>query len=220
MPPKRLELCSSLECSNYGPLKRGLCSRCYRVWWNAHKHEVRAPKPIRTSKTCTRCLEDKVLLEFSIDRANTTGYKSHCRKCCTIDHREWREKNRQYYREYKRRRNALYPQKHDPEYRRQHYINVGRGVNMLRQYGITEAEFDALLVSQGGGCAICGRLDSGLKNRRMSVDHCHKTGKIRGILCAHCNHGLGKFNDDPDLMTVAITYLLRHSEDQREAPAS
>ena len=44
-------------------------------------------------------------------------------------------------------------------------------------------------------------------NQKLSIDHCHKTGKVRGLLCKHCNHGLGKFKDDVNLLKIAIDYL-------------
>lgn len=69
------------------------------------------------------------------------------------------------------------------------------------KYGLTELAYTTLLESQGGGCAIC-RGDF-----RLSVDHCHVTGKIRGILCGHCNRGLGGFRDNPDLVLGALNYL-------------
>lgn len=83
----------------------------------------------------------------------------------------------------------------------------------LRNYGIPFEEAQALLDSQGGGCAICNK-ELTLDNRgkpaaeHSAIDHCHSTGKVRGILCMHCNQGLGKFFDDPALLRKAAEYLL------------
>lgn len=75
-----------------------------------------------------------------------------------------------------------------------------------RTYGISLAEYDAMLEKQGGGCAICGKtVDVG--GRRLPIDHCHETAKVRGILCSHCNQGIGHFFDSPDLLMQAATYL-------------
>lgn len=83
----------------------------------------------------------------------------------------------------------------------------------MKKYGITVEEFDALLASQGGGCAICGRTDSGDgDSRKMSVDHCHERGVVRGILCAQCNRGIGALGDDPDRLLAAAEYLLKHKD--------
>jgi Recombination endonuclease VII len=77
----------------------------------------------------------------------------------------------------------------------------------LRKYGINSQQYDVMFKNQNGMCAICGRPP---KNRRLNVDHCHKTGRIRGLLCWRCNRGLGFFwNDDPVLMKKAIEYLTK-----------
>lgn len=80
-----------------------------------------------------------------------------------------------------------------------------RRVARKTKYGLTLAQFDAMLVAQGFECAICSTpLTDG---RRTSVDHCHATGKVRGLLCGHCNSGLGFFKDSPDKLFAAATYL-------------
>lgn len=79
---------------------------------------------------------------------------------------------------------------------------------------ITPAEYDVLLTSQGGACAICGVIegtrkapDGHKKRRNFCVDHDHTTMEVRGLLCAHCNAGLGYFKDDPARLSAAIKYL-------------
>lgn len=66
-----------------------------------------------------------------------------------------------------------------------------------------------MLESQNGGCAICGATKVVQKNtvRKLSVDHCHETNTVRGILCQKCNQGLGLFDDSIDKLTNAIQYL-------------
>lgn len=78
-----------------------------------------------------------------------------------------------------------------------------RDTVLQNKYGITLREYVLLLEKQNGVCAICG--NEGLN--RLAVDHCHKTGVVRGLLCAQCNHGLGNFKDDPKLLISAIDYL-------------
>lgn len=79
----------------------------------------------------------------------------------------------------------------------------------LRQYGISAEDYRKILAAQGGSCAICGRIDSGNANdTRLHVDHCHATGKVRGLLCTNCNHGIGKFADSPERLNRAAAYLL------------
>jgi hypothetical protein len=76
-----------------------------------------------------------------------------------------------------------------------------REYHLRRRYGIGQAEFAELLAEQGGVCAICRALDP------QHVDHDHRTGWVRGILCFNCNGGLGQFRDNPEYLASAITYL-------------
>lgn len=80
-------------------------------------------------------------------------------------------------------------------------------------YGLSLEQFEALLAAQGGRCAIC-RTDTPPGEGRKgvwNVDHCHKTGAVRGILCAWCNSGLGYMRDDPEALRNAIAYLELHN---------
>jgi len=75
-----------------------------------------------------------------------------------------------------------------------------------RQYGISMEQFDALLEFQGGGCALCSKPIEKLR-RRMNIDHDHKNGKVRGILCSGCNTGLGHLGDNVEGLKKALYYL-------------
>lgn len=87
-----------------------------------------------------------------------------------------------------------------------------RNQNLKHKFGISHEDFLVLYESQNGCCKICGKellrdnprhnVDNG-----SAIDHCHKTGAIRGILCHPCNKGLGHFMDDPDLLRIAANYL-------------
>lgn len=79
-----------------------------------------------------------------------------------------------------------------------------RDLRLRRLYNITAAQYDELLAFQGGHCAICPRLPG---KTRLAVDHDHKTGRTRGLLCWRCNGLIGKGDDDPDLMESAARYL-------------
>ena len=74
----------------------------------------------------------------------------------------------------------------------------------LKKYGITEKIYQETLEKQGNSCKIC---KSKGKNKSLPVDHCHKTGKFRGILCIKCNTLLGNANDDIRILKEAINYL-------------
>ena len=76
--------------------------------------------------------------------------------------------------------------------------------DLKRKYGLTIDEYNAMLEKQEKSCAICGGVDP---KKRLAVDHNHKTNEIRGLLCSHCNMGLGHFKDDLTLLAKAIQYL-------------
>lgn len=71
------------------------------------------------------------------------------------------------------------------------------------KYGISDNTYNKMLVSQGGVCKICGMKDT----KRLSVDHCHSTGKVRGLLCTKCNTGIGLLQDNSKLLSIAAEYL-------------
>lgn len=75
-------------------------------------------------------------------------------------------------------------------------------------YGITLADYERMIEEQNGECAICGRSPK----RGLVVDHCHKMGKVRALLCQPCNSGLGLFKEDIDLLTRVAEYIRKHRE--------
>ena len=96
-----------------------------------------------------------------------------------------------------------------------------RHYGLQRNYGITLTQYSEMYNAQGGVCAICGKpetaripgrktktCDSGVRD--LSVDHCHQTGAIRGLLCNACNHILGEAKDDPTILRKAADYLDKH----------
>ena len=87
----------------------------------------------------------------------------------------------------------------------------GRNKTLLNKYGITLEQYDAMLIDQDYLCAICKQPEQMLhkeKPKRLCVDHDHKTGKVRGLLCQRCNTTLGRYEDNPELMKNLISYLL------------
>lgn len=88
----------------------------------------------------------------------------------------------------------------------------GRELHLKTTYGLTLEQYEAMAESQGWACAICRRTPDEIKSRFkvLVVDHSHKTGKVRSLLCYTCNYGLGHFEDDPGLLLDAIDYLLAH----------
>lgn len=89
-------------------------------------------------------------------------------------------------------------------------LNKQRDTAFRRQYGITLADYEKLNIAQGRVCAIC--LGPNRNGKRLDVDHCHDTGKVRGLLCAHCNQALGGFKNGPAILRRAVAYLEKCSD--------
>lgn len=115
--------------------------------------------------------------------APRTSSSAYCRGC-------WNA----YQSTYRRRRYA-----EEAEYREKIKLAA-----RLRRYGISPEHYTQMLEDQDGACAICQRTPT---ERELGVDHCHKTGRIRGLLCADCNGAIGMLQEDPAIMRRAIRYL-------------
>lgn len=97
--------------------------------------------------------------------------------------------------------NAAYYAANRDRYRNQRY---------LKAYGITIEQYDALFFLQDGLCAICHRPESRVQQgraKRLHIDHDHRSGRVRGLLCAACNNGIGLLQDDPAVVASALDYL-------------
>lgn len=77
---------------------------------------------------------------------------------------------------------------------------------LRKTYGITEDQYYDIISFQGGGCFICGKTEE-QEGRKLCVDHNHKTGAVRGVLCFYCNHRVVGRHTDPDLLRRTSEYL-------------
>lgn len=128
------------------------------------------------------------------------GTQYRCRKCYAEWGREWRRNNRERSREIVRNYQRRHPEKIKRNDRSHHLRST---------YGITLEEYENLFESQGRKCAICGSPSSGGPGRNFHVDHDHKTGKVRGLLCCNCNFVVGHSLDNPEILMRAADYLNR-----------
>lgn len=79
--------------------------------------------------------------------------------------------------------------------------------NNEKKYGVSYEQYQDMLHKQNSVCAICGGSETHRSKKNLSIDHCHISNKIRGLLCSECNTGLGKFKDDVSLLQKAVEYL-------------
>ena len=137
-------------------------------------------------KTCRCCKQSAPLADFYMARRNRDGRYSYCRTCARQQTARWERDNPA-----KKRATT-----------REYWLKT--------HYGITQKQYDAMLVSQGGRCKICrseGRNTRRAQRFALHVDHDHKSGHVRGLLCHRCNTILGNAGDDVDILLQAIQYL-------------
>jgi Autographiviridae endonuclease VII len=95
------------------------------------------------------------------------------------------------------------------QWQREHPRSRKNG-ELKRAFGITIEQYDEMFKAQKGLCKLCRKPEPGTRNgkrKMLAVDHDHVTGKVRGLLCSKCNTALGLFNESPELLEAAITYL-------------
>ena len=147
-------------------------------------------------KTCSKCSIEKPLIEFSSYKRNTDGKASEC-KVCSYERikiysqtKEWQDKQKQW---------------------RLNNSDKLKNNQLKRKFGITLEDYNLRLFNQKGCCAICNTHHTIIHEKTgksLHVDHCHTTGKVRGLLCYQCNAGLGYFRDNIDYLQSAINYLV------------
>ena len=156
-------------------------------------------------KKCTHCKKEKPLSEYYPVANGVRGVRPKCKECTRILEKKKYGENDEF-RWSKLSKQAI-KLRTDPEHKARHQESQRRW-HLKSNYGLTTEAFDAMVTSQGGGCAICGiKPETGVPKTRMVVDHCHKTNTVRGILCDLCNTAIGKFHDDVLKLESAIRYL-------------
>lgn len=166
-----------------------------------------------TMKRCPRCGETKPLDNFGKDSRAHDGKRTYCKLCSNEYHKNYRvsnpERTKQFdFRHYHNRREKVLA--YNKQYRKDNkeklkdYLKKYNQEYGIKQYGITPEEYQEMLERQGGVCAVCG----GLSNRkRLFIDHDHKTGRVRGLLCHKCNSGLGLLRDSLEIVYKLASYL-------------
>lgn len=174
---------------------------------------------------CSGCKESLPLSGFGKCSGTTRGYQYKCKACMKVFNsteevksqkrekvKEWRERNPEKRAEQKKRHYEKNKEKVLQRSKDWYYANTDRYRNrtMLRKYGITLKQCEALKEKQEYRCALCGDHESANK-QGLVVDHCHVSGEVRKLLCPPCNVGLGMFKDNPELLLKAADYIKEHN---------
>lgn len=149
-------------------------------------------------KTCSQCKTTKTVDSFYKDKSHSDGHHSHCKECHKAKGREYRNDpiRRDLLNERSRKWRLDNPEKAKKFQRNAYYKNM---------YGLTLDDYTEMFDNQNGLCAICNTGNSSWG--KLAVDHCHISGKVRGLLCFNCNTSIGKMNDSPSLLRKAANYL-------------
>jgi hypothetical protein len=156
---------------------RTICKCCSHSL-NIKQKELRLSLVKKGFKLCTKCGEEKKLKCFYPDKRKRFNVTSQCIECMTLTRNSQKSQHRER--------------------------------NLKRNYNITLEIYNKILESQNSRCAICGKEETVVIRKNLlnlAVDHDHKTGKVRGLLCGNCNQLLGKANDSVELLNNAIKYL-------------
>lgn len=127
-------------------------------------------------------------------------------------YRKWRAKNREKIRAYAREYGKIYRKKNPSKFK------IKDNKANLAKYGLTIDEYNQKAQTQNNCCAICKKSETAKQNgviQRLAVDHCHRTGKVRDLLCGKCNVAIGHLQDEPKLLEYAAEYIRRHTNDSK-----
>lgn len=154
-----------------------------------------------TTRKCNRCGLEKPTSDLVASKRYTGGFMPLCKGCRNKYWKKHRDDN--------------------PDARRRHIETVLRS-KMLRAYGMVAADYDRMVKDQGGRCKLCGSDSTGRNDRYRfwNIDHCHKTGRVRGLLCHFCNITLGKFEKLQDQvgLDAILAYLAEPGGDLNVSP--
>lgn len=177
-------------------------------------------------KTCKRCMKSKPHEAFHVYRKAKDGRQPICKECRSAERKQCYANNSERIKKVAANyradnRTAILDKKQTfrnehrgaiKDYRQTYDVVNARKIKdttLRYKYGITLDECEQMLVAQNHACGICRRPlpDKRFPKREYIVDHDHKTGAVRGILCHKCNTSLGGFGDDPETLKAALSYL-------------
>lgn len=174
-------------------------------------------------KVCGKCKEEKDISLFYKNKNMKDGYAFQCKYCCkeydTKNIEKSKQRSDRYYAKNSekikkkgkqwKKNNSERVNKLNKQWRDEHpdIIKTARQKCRLKQnFNISLEVYYEMLEKQNHCCAICGKHENKLK-KRLAIDHNHKTGEIRGLLCSNCNLAISLFDDDQTILYKAINYL-------------
>jgi hypothetical protein len=173
---------------------------------------ARIRKPLTEEQKEARAISQKKYRDNNKEAVVATRKRHYDanKEVLNIAVKKWREENREdlaiskkkYYEDNKEA-TAIYMKKYRNENKEAKWES-----SIKRNYGIDASDYEEMMVKQEGKCSICKEVCS--SNKRLSVDHCHLTGKVRGLLCSKCNTAIGLLKDDVALLSTATEYLKLH----------
>lgn len=167
-------------------------------------------------RTCTTCKEAKPLDQFARSTRAKDGLHTLCKACKAAQSRAWYHATPERQKARNKRRYA----EHGPAMRaaasrwfaenKARITEVRYRWRLRTAYGLTPEAYVEMVEAQRGLCAACGNPPH--DNRGLRIDHSHETGEVRGLLCHHCNVGLGHFDDSPERLRAVADYLERAAQ--------
>ena len=149
------------------------------------------------TKRCPRCEQDKFFSAFGKDKTKKTGLSSYCLDCAKANRKINYAKNPKH----EKRKLTEYYKANKEQF---------RSYSLKSLYDLSAETYKEMLAQQNSSCKICKTHENNLK-RKLFVDHCHETGKVRGLLCQSCNTMLGNAKDNVLVLQSAINYLSNQS---------
>lgn len=147
-------------------------------------------------KKCGKCKKEKDVSFFYKDKGRKGGYSYCCKECHGKYDKQKYKKNKSHYCEMSKQRQINHPER-NKRYRLKH------------AYNFTPEQYDVMFNIQQGCCIICGANQNEFK-KALNIDHNHKTGEVRGLLCTHCNRMLGGARDNIIVLKNGISYLEKY----------
>jgi Recombination endonuclease VII len=159
-------------------------------------------------KKCSKCKQEKELIEFAKDKHNPDGLTYRCKECRNLHYNTYYKNNP----EKQKLKNDSQKENRQKFYSSDKGIISSRKAHLKRSFGISLKQYNEMSESQNHICAICHCPENCYRNSVLSVDHDHKTGEIRGLLCSSCNRALGLLKDNITNLINAIKYLKKNEK--------